>query len=254
MSILSCLERLVKTGKISREVADDARAIHDSMLNGDLLRDMDAATADAYAGLKTAEAMENSAREKKLELARATKAFNDLSDRVAAHPNGQVAGFMAVYTRDLRNAGTDAAGRPLDRVNVESLAQDYQSRLKTMMHGVIDAYEPKMAGFKQNLDGIRNLIRENFGVDTGDAVAKAASDGWKKATGWAEDRARNLGKVFDAADNWRQPQHWDSGRVNSIGAKEFQADVMEHVGSGGVQLFDKEAGRFAKSADDSTLR
>ena len=44
------------TGK--ENFADDAKAIHDGMLNGDLLRDMDAATADAYAALKVFEALD----------------------------------------------------------------------------------------------------------------------------------------------------------------------------------------------------
>ena len=74
MGVPDCLTRLVKAGKISQRVADDAKAIHDGMLNGDLLRDMDAATADAYAAIKTAEIMEKDAAAKKMELARATAA------------------------------------------------------------------------------------------------------------------------------------------------------------------------------------
>jgi hypothetical protein len=47
MSIAECLSRLVSDGKISQQQADDARALHDRILNDDLFRDMDQATKEA---------------------------------------------------------------------------------------------------------------------------------------------------------------------------------------------------------------
>lgn len=250
MSVLDCLTRLVKAGKISQRVADDAKAIHDGMLNGDLLRDMDAATADAYAAIKTAEIMEKDAAAKKMELARATAAYNRLSDRIKDHPNSALSGFMAVYVSDNRGAGKGLSGAPLDRTNVESVTLDYASRLKTMAHDLIDKYEPKAAGLRQDTRGIRNMIMENFGVQTGDAIAAAAANGWKKAMEWGEGQAKRLGKAFGEAENWRQPQRWDTGRVNKAGEAQFKADVMEHIKAGGLSLLDKDTGAIVKSPED----
>ena len=52
MSVLDCIARLARAGKISEAQAKDARAIYEGVLNEDALRDMDQATREAHAALK----------------------------------------------------------------------------------------------------------------------------------------------------------------------------------------------------------
>jgi len=244
--ILDCLTRLVKAGKITQQVADDARAIHDKMMNGDLLRDMDGAMADAYAALKTAETMEAGAQAKKLELARRSIFFNNNLERVTAHPDGPLAGFMALYDRDIRN-------RSGDRVNVSAIKEDYQGRFAQKMHAMDEAYSAKAAGLVQDTRGVRNMIYENFGVGTGDAVAAKASKEWLDATKWGVEKAQQLGKAFTPTEDWRQPQFWDSSRVRKFGAQTFLNDLRNEINAGGLKVWNRETEAMATDAERATI-
>lgn len=243
MSIASCLAGLLRSGKITKQQHDDAKSIYDGVMNDDLLRNMDQATAEAHATLRTAKILEDAAKAKKLELARKTTIYNANLERLKAHPDGPLAGFMALYDRDIRNA----AG---DRINVSSLeTEHYRPMIAQKMHAFDEAYRSTMAGLKQDVTGIRNMVRELFGVDTGDQVAKAAARGWKGATDYATGQARNLGRVFDTDNDWRLPQFWESARVNKFGADEFKADLDKHISTGGLKVFDTETGKIVGGAD-----
>jgi len=244
MSILNCLTTLVKQGKISQQQADDAKAIHDSILNEDLLRNMDQASAEAYAALKTAEAMETAAKGRKLELARRVTLFNANLDRINAHPDGPLVGFMGLYDRDLRGRGG---------INVTSLEEDYAGQIAQRMHEFDEAYSSKAAGLKQNVTGIRDMVRELFGVSSGDHVAATAAKGWKEATGWASTRAEALGRAFKPNEDWRLPQFWDSRRVNKIGAQEFRTDLDREITSGALRVFDPETGKLVSGAERARI-
>lgn len=247
MTIEACLARLVTQKRITEEQAADARAIHDGILNDDLLRNMDRATAEGYAALKTAEILEATAKEKKLELARRTAVYNANRDRINAHPNGPLAGFMGLYDRDIRNA----AG---DRLNVSSLETElYRPTIAAKMHEADSAYRSTAAGLRQDTTGIRNMVREMFGVRTGDHVADAAAKGWRDATDWGTEKARSLGKVFDATEDWRLPQYWTSARVNKIGADEFRRTAEQHIASGGLRIFDPETGRIVTGSERAAV-
>jgi hypothetical protein len=245
MSIASCLSRLLQQGKISAQQAADARAIHDGLLNEDILRNMDQASAEAYAALKTAEIMERTAAAKKLELARRSTLYNANLERINAHPDGPLAGFMALYDRDIRKG---AGG-----INVSAMEEDYAGRIAQKMHATDEAYSSKAAGLKQNVTGIRDMVREMFNVRTGDTVAAHAARGWREAADWGVARAQQLGKIFEPTENWRLPQFWNSGRVNKIGAAEFRADLDTEISGGALQVYNPDTGRVAKGAERAQI-
>jgi hypothetical protein len=118
MSIANCLSKLVSAGKISQQQADDARALHDRILNDDLLRDMGQAEREGYAAKRTAEIMDEAAKLKKTELAFKVNRWIENTARVDAHPNGPMAGVMGLFDRDFRNAPGE------NRVNATSLERD----------------------------------------------------------------------------------------------------------------------------------
>ena len=243
MSIETCLSSLLKRGKISRTQHDDAKALYNRVLNDDLFRNMDQATKEAYAAYKTAEIMEQAAKDAKVELAKRAVLYNGNLDRITAHPNGPIAGFMGLYDRDIRNA----AG---ERVNVSSLEREnYLPQIAQRLHSMDDAYRSTMGGLKQNVGGIRNMVREVFGQKTGDGIAADAAKGWKAATDWATQTAKNLGKAFDTAEDWRLPQFWESNRVNKFGANEFREDLMKHIRTTGLRIFNPETGKIIGGAD-----
>jgi hypothetical protein len=244
MSIESCIARLANAGKLTKQQADDARALYNRILNEDLFRNMDKPAAEAAASVELAKRLEAQAKAKKMELARRVNHWIANSERIDAHPNGPIAGFMALYDRDTRNAAM------ANRENVSSLERElYQPTIAAKVHEADAAYRSTMAGLKQDKTGVRNMVREIFGESTGDTVAAHAAKGWKDATEWATQKAKDLGKIFEVAEDWRLPQFWESKRVNKFGEGEFKADLQRHIDSGALKVFDQDTGKFVAGAE-----
>jgi len=247
MSIMGCLSRLLSQGKISKMQHDYAKQVYDGILAEDGLGGMDQASKEAYAATKTSEILKKAGQLKMLKLARNTQLFNDNLDRIKAHPNGPMAGFMALLDRDIYNAKGE-------RTNVSSNEETIQGQLAHHMHDAEQAYGSKAAGLKQDTTGIRQMVKELFSVKTGDAKAAAAAKGWKDATDWGTKRAKDLGRDFNSDDEWRMPQFWTSSRVEKFGhGAEFMADLNKHIDSGALKVFDPETGKMVDGAERKAI-
>lgn len=238
MSIRNCLDKLVKQGKIKRSTADAADALWRRYQNKFTL-DMPAAKADAAAGLQAAREMLQSTRQKKNSVALQVQRQTAAEQLQMAHPFGPEAGGMAVLTRDIYRTGSQ---------NVDTRAQTIREILFSKFNAGLEAYKSTLAGLKQNTAGARNMVAELFGVDSGDAVAKAAAAGWRDATEWGVKFVQSAGKIFEENENWRLPQFWAADRVRRFGmGDEFRRDIQNAVDSGGLQIFDKERQEIATS-------
>lgn len=69
----------------------------------------------------------------------------------------------------------------------------------------------KLAGDKirKNAADLNNVLREAFGVDTGDAAAKALAKAWKETHEWLRQRFNAAGGAIGELDNWGLPQWHD---------------------------------------------
>lgn len=236
MSVRDCLAKLQKTGKITRAQADAADALWRRYQNKFSL-DMPAARADAAAALQAAREMLATSRAKKNAVALQVQRQTAAEQSAMAHPWGPAAGGMAILTRDIYRSGT---------ANVDTRAQTLREILFSKFNAGMEAYKSKAAGLKQDTAGIRNMVSEIFGVDTGDATAKAAAQGWKDATEWGAKFVQSAGKIFEENENWRLPQFWSADRVRRFGmGAEFKRDVQNAIDTGGLKVFDKEREEFA---------
>lgn len=62
MSVVNCIDKLVKTGQITRQIADEALGLYERS-RGEFGRTMGPASAEAAAGLAAARALESSAKQ-----------------------------------------------------------------------------------------------------------------------------------------------------------------------------------------------
>lgn len=236
MSIRDCLDKLVKSKQITRDAADRADALWRRYQNKYSL-DMSPAQADAAAALAAAREMNATTRQQKHSVASQVLRQTDIEQLQMSHPKGPVVGGLAPLTRDTYRTGSQ---------NVETRARSVFEMGMSEFNTGMEAYKSTMAGLKQDLVGIRNMVGELFGVDTGDAVAKASAQGWIKATDSMVKRAQSAGKIFEEMENWRLMQFWNADRVRKFGmGVEFRRDLQNAVDSGGLKIFDKERQEFA---------
>lgn len=231
MSVRDCLDKLVATGTITRRAAADADALWRRYQRKFSL-DMPPARADAAAALQAAREMQAASRQQKnsvaMQVLRQTTAERDQM----AHPWGAAAGGMAILTRDIYRTGA---------ANVETRATTIRETLMAKFNEGAEAYKSTMAGLKKDTAGVRNMVAELFGVDTGDHTAKAAAKGWIDATTYGVKYVQSAGKIFEENENWRLPQFWSGDRVRRFGmGNEFRRDIQDAVDNGGLAIFDKE--------------
>jgi hypothetical protein len=252
--IANCLARLVSVGRISEKAAMDALALAEGA-QGRLYPNMPPASAEAASALEAARVMAEAAREKKMKIAMQAIRDSENQERISRHPKGKVAGLMGILTRDIWEA-PEAAGLNIDSHQEAVLGAIFREAGK-----FLEPYRSRAAGLLQDSAGVRDVIRENFGLDTGDAVAKEASRSWMAAVDYAVKRAKAAGIAFRVLEDWRQPQFWEASRVRGARTA-FIDEVLAAHSAGKLRIIDAETGENAtlgralviaeKAADDIT--
>ncbi|MGO7424921.1 hypothetical protein ACCT09_35235, partial [Rhizobium ruizarguesonis] len=205
MSIQNCLARLVQANRISQKAADDALALHEG-IQGRLYPSMGPASADAAGALEAARVMMQAAQERKLMAAKQAIRQSEIANRMELHPKGKSTGLMSALVRDNWEGG--AATK--DAINIESHAESVTKKLLGIMNGTMDKYRSTMAGLRQDTESIWNVVDEIYGVDSGDADAKAAAQAFSATAKYAVDRVKREGKPLSVLEDWRLPQSWDA--------------------------------------------
>src|SRR5258707_10351516 len=193
-NVTECIEKLVAAGQVSRAIADEAlEAFKRSKAEYSYARGP--ASADAAAAQVAAKMMSDKAGEKQIAIAASVKTWRDLETRIAAGKNINES-VMSTLTKTARG----------DAVRGENI--DYKGKaIKDWLFGMLG---PEMEKFKtgffqsqQLLTSSTNFIKERFGIDTGDALAKSVSDGFQKVIDEGSARARAAGKIFAELEDWR---------------------------------------------------
>lgn len=259
-SIASCVDKLVTENKISPKVAKEALGLYERM-NARYSGVAAPASSEAAAALATARALRTGAAEKAAQIANDVRAFKDAEQRVVEHPAGRNAGLMGLMTKDMfREAGMVRdlpAEHPVKQgLNVDYLHQGLKARLFNMFGAGMEAFKPGFLNNAEKIEGVRNMVRELFGKETGDQTAKVGVAGWKNATDKAVEMAKATGKRFAENEDWRLPQAWTPRRVAKVSEDEFVRTWTDEANRGGVEFWDKDANAPVQTAarQDFVLR
>jgi hypothetical protein len=241
MSVLKCVTNLVQTGKITKALGDEALALYERS-KGEYAKHMGPAEADAAAALATARSMEAGAKRMKNDVAKQAIGFANFERTMLEHPDGPIAGVMDQMTQSLRSRGTR---------NVDAVREDIWNQLSGMFGNTMEKYSPGLLGAsKQQIASAKNIIREIFGVQTGDNLAAGAAKSFGDVRVYGEDRARSAGKNFEPNENWRVPQPWNSEQVRKVKESEFVSDFKTEIDSGGIsRLWDTRTNTPATAAE-----
>lgn len=235
-NVSECIEKLVASGSVSRAIADEAleafkrsKAEYSSVAGP--------ASADAAAAQIAAKKMSDKAIEKQISIAASVKTWQALETRLAAGKNANES-VMSMLTKTARGDATRGE-------NIDYKGKAIKDWLFSMLGPEMEKFKTGFFRDSQLLTSATNFIKERFGVSTGDALAKAVSDGFGKVIDAGTDRARMAGKIFAELEDWRLPQHWSPSRVGQFTQDEYVRDHLDQIAAGGLKLFDKETNRFA---------
>lgn len=226
MSIDHCLSNAVAGGELSRDSAERLKrqyeAFRETYANGG------PANAGAQAKADLAESLSAEAatarRRAKLALKNAREIDADLKSYRT--PGGR-ADIAAAALLKLEHFGeavfSSVAGR---RAAIVGMAH---ARMEELLHHF---RRGKVLGDKDrwNAADLDNVRREAFGVDTGDAQARAFANAWMGTAEWLRKRFNAAGGDIGKLDNWGLPQHHDARALRNTGLapwKEFIAPRLD---------------------------
>ncbi len=243
-TVAECIEKMVVAKTISRAIADEAlETFKRSKAEYSYARGP--ASADAAAAQVVAKMMSDKAAEKQIAIAASVKTWRALEARVDTAKNANEA-VMSTLTKTARGDGVRGE-------NIDYKGKAIKDWLFGKLGPEIDKFKPGFFKNQQLLTSATNFIKERFGVDTGDVLAKSVSDGFQKVIDAGSDRARAAGKIFSELEDWRLPQHWAPSRVAQFTQDEYVRDHLNEIASGGLKLFDKETNRYATADQYSEM-
>lgn len=105
---------------------------------------------------------------------------------------------------------------------VKAVQADYVRRLNTLL----EASEPRVFGLMVNADMQKAIVRELFGEDTGNKLARDAARNWLQTMEPMRAQYRDVGGVLHTLEDWRFPQGHDQTKVFEAGAEQWIADIM----------------------------
>lgn len=212
MSIPACIPGMIERGEIDQAKADEmARLYKGFHENARRLGGDDA--ADAMATDATLRAMEGDLiRKKRLAMASA-KTRADITGKMAGFGGGDGGGPI-----DPR-----AAEGFFDKVpganysNVEGRRQAIVARTHAMMDGILARFHAGVTGIVAHKADLRDMVRELFGEDSGNAAARQLADAWEKGSEMLRRRFNAAGGDIGKMEKWGLPQSHDTRAVRKAG-------------------------------------
>lgn len=139
-------------------------------------------------------------------------------------------------------------------LSVESQAKAVERDALRQMIGTMEASNPKFFGLFENRDGVRALVKELFGEDSGVKEAKDGAAQFKAVAEALRQRFNRGGGEIGQLEDWGMPHHHSQLNVAKAGREQWIADIMpqldrkRYIGPDGAPMTDQELNVFLTNA------
>lgn len=151
----------------------------------------------------------------------ADKELESRRDALAVLKHAQIAEALATFggnkidgLRHLLAFHADAKGSVM---SVESRAEAIEADAFRQMLGTLEATNPKFFGLFENPEGVRTLVRELFGEETGVREAKDGAAEFHKVAAELLSRFNDAGGKIRPREDWGLPHHHSQRRIAAAG-------------------------------------
>jgi len=237
MTIDACIDTAAKGGEISKAEAERLKADYRRFRerHGNTAPSM----ADEQARLDLLEEMKAETAHKRRKAKLALKNIREIDADLRSYRTASGKSDISAAALDkLEHFGTapfsSVAGRQ------RAITGMAHAKMETVLHHF---RRSALAGDKirRNAADLKNVVREAFGEDTGDAAAKGLTKAWKDTHEWLRRRFNAAGGAIGELENWGLPQRHDPRALRKAGLQRWietirpQLDVarMRHPLTGG---------------------
>lgn len=202
MSLINCAKEALEAGKLTKEQFNSL-----------------ASRAGQNDDLVIKAALEEVALKKRQKAIDAIKLHETVTD-INSHKKGAATGLTSKIVRDVTGQAEYA--------NVDQLGRGIFGNYQRKLAEGLDAYRSKLAGLTQNIEGMRNVVRELFDEATGDETASTFAKAWSKVSDEARINFNRAGGAIKKKRDWRLPQHHDPLMVGKSFDK-WYSDIIEYI-------------------------
>ncbi|ECB3807376.1 hypothetical protein EW367_22425 [Salmonella enterica subsp. enterica serovar Fufu] len=138
--------------------------------------------------------------------------------------------------------------------SVESRGRATRDMALAQLQDLFDASDPKIFGLFEDKQGVRDIVFEIFGQDTGNTAAKKAAKAWADTAEGLRSRFNDAGGDVGKLEDWGIPQHHSQDKVAKAGAQKWIADIAgklnrnKYVNPDGSLMNDVEIEAFLADA------
>jgi hypothetical protein len=139
-------------------------------------------------------------------------------------------------------------------VSVETQAKAIERDALRQMLGTLEASDPKWFGLFENHEGVKAIVREIFGEDSGVAEARTGAKEWHKVAEALRQRFNRAGGDVGNLEDWGMPHHHSQMKVAKAGRDEWVADILPRLDRGayvnedGTRMSDAQLADFLKES------
>ena len=185
-------------------------------------------------------------RQKALQIIKIREAI----DAAEAHPKSFRRGVVSIITKDIQDM--------LSETNIDVRAKTILGQFHMKIAKGMEAFRTKSLGLRQNKSGMRDVVREIEGVNTGNQVARDFAKQIAEVFEDARIRFNRAGGNIRKLDNWF-PHWWDPKLVAKITKEDFvrefgsKLDRERMTNNLGIPMDDLEiSALMGKAYDDIT--
>jgi len=220
--VIRCIEEAIKAGMISRE---DGRRLQEQV---DKLLDHGLGGADVRRELSASLAAEAKETKRRALLMEARRKV--LTDVVLNHRNARGENDPAQALWLLLDDTAQAGVQGIETRRM-AIIGDAHRQLDDLLHEFRKGWllGDKRRQRQEVQASMRNLVREVFGEDSGDAAAKELAGAWHKVTDQLRQRANKAGMAIGSLENWGMPQTHNREALLRAG-RETWVDYMMQPG------------------------
>src|SRR3546814_1071928 len=136
--------------------------------------------------------------------------------------------------------------RSSDRLSMETAAKAIERHAMGQLLETLEATDAKFFGRIENPEGVRGLVLELHGQDSGNATAKAGAKVYHEVAESLRKRFNAAGGNIGRLEDWGMPHHHSQLRVAKAGKEAWVAETMpllnraRYVTATGARINDAE--------------
>ena len=223
MSFSDCIDRAVLAGEIDEATAGKTKELHEKFIKKhQATGEVD---ADKLAANEVAEALQVEQAKKAQQKYLKFKTQKALFEQV----------------RDYRTPGTgkakpyEAGAAVLDSTGLSAspgvyqIQREYAKRAHSMLASFMGDQRKNILGNSSDEVQLYNVVREIFGEDTGDALAKQHAKAWDETAEWLRIEFNRAGGDIPYLKGWGLPQMHDWQYIRNLNMKSWREMTYNHL-------------------------